>query len=349
MSSSHASNAASLPGRGRNWFVRGFAILVLAAIPTCLVMVDETEFVIVERLGRIVQVYDRPADRGLHFKLPWPVESTRRFDRRLQLAAPPGREVFTRDRKNIVVESYIGWKVAESAEGVPLQERPVVRFFRSLGATDVATLRLGSRLQSIVTTQVGQVDLADLLSAADSEAAPGGGDGPLAELSGRVKAELQQRPEEPRPLLEQWGLEVVDVRIRRLNLPAGNQQAVFERMKSERQKIAERYRSAGLAESRMIRSQADRQAGELLARAQSDAEKIRGAGEADALRILNAAHAEDPEFAALLQSLETTKQVLGENTTLVLSASSQLLKLLTEGLPAAGRATVEKPAPETRP
>lgn len=265
MTSFHAADAASLRGRGRSWLVRGLAVLVLAAVPTCMVMVDETEFVIVERLGRIVQVYDRPADRGLHFKLPWPVESTRRFDRRLQLASPPGREVFTRDRKNIVVESYIGWKIAESAEDAPLQDRPVVQFFRSLGTADVATLRLGSRLQSIVTTQLGQVDLADLLSATDSEAGPGEGEGPLAQLSAHVKAELQQRPEESRPLQEQWGLEVVDVRIRRLNLPAGNQQAVFERMKSERQKIAERYRSAGLAESRMIRSQADRQAGELLA------------------------------------------------------------------------------------
>lgn len=349
MSGSHVADAASSPVRGRNWLVGRLVLLVLLVFPTCGVMVDETEFVLVERLGQIVQVYDRPADRGLHFKLPWPVETTRRFDSRLQLAAPQGREVFTRDRKNIVVESYIGWKVAESSGDVPLLDRPVVRFFRSLGSSEVATLRLGSRLQSIVTTQLGQVDLADLLSAADSEAGPEEGEGPLAQLSGRVKAELQQRPEESRSLLDQWGLEVVDVRIRRLNLPAGNQQAVFERMKSERQKIAERYRSAGLAESRMIRSQADRQAGELLARAQSDAEKIRGAGEAEALRILNAAHAEDPEFAALLQSLETTKQVLGENTTLVLSASSQLLKLLTEGLPAADRAPARPPLPEPRP
>lgn len=335
MSASPPVHDATAAARSRSWLVSGLAVLTLLALPTCGVMVDETEFVIVERLGQIVQVYDQSADRGLHFKLPWPVETTRRFDRRLQLAAPQGREVFTRDRKNIVVEAYIGWKIAESTGEVALQDRPVLRFFRSLGSTDVATQRLGSRLQSIVTTQIGQLDLADLLSASTSEAGPGDGNGPLAQLSARVRTELQQRPEEPRPLLDQWGLEVVDVRIRRLNLPAGNQQAVFERMKSERQKIAERYRSAGLAESRMIRSQADRQAGELLARAKSDAEKIRGEGEAAALRILNDAHSRDPEFAELLQSLEAAKQALGENTTLVLSASSQFLKLLTEGPPAA--------------
>ena len=134
--------------------------------------------------------------------------------------------------------------------------------------------------------------------------------------------------------------------IKRLHLPGGNLHAVYERMRSEQQKIAERYRSAGLAESRAIRSQAERQATEILSLASAEAERIKGAGEADALQILNAAHAEDPEFYELLQSLEVYKQLLGEQTTLVLSASSRLWKLLTEGPPPAS--TTPPPA-ESRP
>ena len=116
-------------------------------------------------------------------------------------------------------------------------------------------------------------------------------------------------------------------------------QAVFERMRSERQKIAERYRSAGLAENRMIRSRADRQSGELLAKANADAERIRGEGEAAAIHILNEAHAKDPEFAALLQTLESYKQILNERTTLILSGSNSLLNVLMRGVPVTTKST----------
>jgi membrane protease subunit HflC len=129
------------------------------------------------------------------------------------------------------------------------------------------------------------------------------------------------------------GIEIVDLRITRLNLPQGNQQAVFERMKSERKKIADRYRSAGLAENQMIRSQADRQYNELLSKTRADAERIRGVAEAEAVRVLNAAHAQDPDFYAVLAALDAYRKILNERTTLVLSASSSMLKLLTDGIP----------------
>jgi membrane protease subunit HflC len=104
-------------------------------------------------------------------------------------------------------------------------------------------------------------------------------------------------------------------------------------MKSERKKIADRYRSAGLAENQMIRSQADRQYNELLAKTKADAERIRGAAEAEAIRVLNAAHAQDPDFYAVLAALDAYRKILNDRTTLVLSASSSMLKLLTDGIP----------------
>ena len=310
-------------------------VAVLCLLPTCLLFVDETELVIVQRLGRIVAVYDRPEDKGPHLKWPWPIEQSLRFDRRLRIYAPAGRELFTRDRKNLIVEAYVGWKIPEpSAEELsdPLN-RPVVRFYRSLGQPEIAESRLASRLQAILTSRIGQTELSELVEADDSESGPGE-DSPLNRLAEKLQRELVHSKGDPLSLRDQLGIEIVDVRIKRLNLPSGNLQAVYERMRSERQKIAERYRSAGLAESRLIRSRAERQATELLAQANAEAERIKGSGEAEALAILNEAHAEDPEFYELLQAMDAYKQILSEQTTLVLSASSKLWKLLTEGPPA---------------
>lgn len=326
--------------------VLGLATCLL--ISTTIVFVDETEFVTVARFGRIVSVFDRPEQRGLQFKLPWPLDTVRRFDRRLQLLSPQGREAFTHDRKNVTVEAYVLWRVADGGSK-DLLSHPVVRFFRSLGSIEIAEARLASRLQSILTEQIGRSELTELLGAKDSEAAPAGTVGPLEKISATIRRELNQRADETESLRDRQGIEIVDVRIRRLNLPAGNMRAVFERMRSERQKIAERYRSAGLAENRMIRSQADRQAGELLAKATAEAERIRGDGDADAIRILNEAHSQDPEFAATLQTLEAYKQILNERTTLVLSASNSLLKLLVEGIPANHEPAPPRSLPEPRP
>ena len=300
-----------------------------------LVTVDETEFVIVERLGNVHAVYDRGEDRGLHFKLPWPVDIVRRFDSRVHLFDPPRREVFTRDRKNVTVDAFVCWRIAlpRTEEGI-LKQRPVLRFFRSLGSSDVAQARVGSRLRSILTAAVGRVELDHLLAVSDSEAGPGnGGDGVLEHLSSQILQHMIQQPHEQQSLRSRLGVEIVDARIKRLNFPTGNQQAVFDRMKSERRKIADRYRSAGMAQNLMIRSQADRRYEEILARARGDAERIRGRAEADAIALLNKAHSRDPEFHKLLQTLDAYKRILGSQTTLVLSASGHLFRLLSEGLP----------------
>ena len=339
------TNSPSVPQRRPRIAAWLAGLVVVTLLPTMIVFVDETEFVLIERFGRIVAVYDQPTQRGLQFKGPWPVETVRRFDHRLQLLSPAGREAFTRDRKNVTVEAFVAWRIADGttnatpldrppqADRSQLLDRPVVRFFRSLGGVEVAEARLTSRLQSILTERVGRAELTELLTASDSEAAPADEAGPLEKLSADVQHELMQRGDEQDSLRDRLGIEIVDVRSRRLNLPTGNMQAVFERMRSERQKIAERYRSAGLAENRMIRSQADRQAGELMAKASAEAERIRGEGDAAAIRILNEAYARDPEFAGVLQTLEAYKHILNERTTLVLSASNSLLKLLVEGVP----------------
>jgi membrane protease subunit HflC len=330
---------ADRPAFGRGW-ARRFGQLALTTIlltlaATSVVFVDETQSVIVERFGNIVQVYDHDADRGAHFKLPWPVDLARRFDRRVQLFEPPGREMFTSDKKNVTVDVYVCWKIADpAADSTPLVDRPLVHFYRGLGSVDLAEARLDSRVRSILTTAIGQVELSHLLGVKNSEQGPpADAIGPLEKLSQSVRNETMRRASEPESIRDRLGIEIVDLRITRLNLPAGNQQAVFERMKSERKKIADRYRSAGMAENQMIRSQADRQYNEILAKTRADAERIRGTAEAEAVRILNGAHAQDPEFYTVLATLDAYRKILNEKTTLVLSASSSLLKMLTEGVP----------------
>ena len=322
----------------------GAVCAVIALLASCVVFVDETQYVIVERLGTIAAVYDRDEDRGLQFKLPWPISTVRTFDRRLQLLDPPGRELFTGDKKNITVDSYVCWRIAptSSESSTELSDRPVVRFFRSLGNVSTAEDRLMSRLQSLLSAEFGRVELTDLLSVENSEAGPQG-DSSMESLTERLKSRFEKSEEGATSPREALGIEIVDVRIKRINLPEANRFAVFERMKSERQKIADRYRSAGLAQNTVIRSQADRQREEILSKADADAQRIRGTGEAEALRILNQAHAQDPEFYRFERTLQSYHKILNERTTLVLSASSALLKLLTEGIP-----DVQKPQPETK-
>ncbi len=337
-------------GLRRMMFGLGLAAIVLGSLWTSLVLVDETEFVVIERLGRISAVYDRPEDRGLHFKLPWPIDAVRRFDRRVQLFDPVGREIFTQDKKNVTVDAYICWQIAESPNGNRgnLSDRPVVRFFRGLGSVDVAEARLDSRLRSILSTQIGHVELSKLLSVSDSERGPDAAQtGALEQVGESVRQAVAQRAGETDSLTDRLGIEIVDVRIKRLNFPSGNQQAVFERMKSERKKIADDYRYAGMADNEEIKSQADRQYNEILSKARADAERIRGEAEAEAIGTLNRAHARDPEFYKLMQTLDAYRKILNERTTLVLSASSNLLRLLTEGIPELG--AVSPPGGETAP
>ena len=309
--------------------------VLLAATASSVVLVDETEFVIVERLGQIVAVYDSADSRGLHFKWPWPLGVARRFDARVQLFDPPGREIFTRDKKNITVETFVCWRIGQSAtHGPEGSASPVARFFRSLGSHEAGAARLESRIRSIVATRVGQLDMSDLLRVQDSESGPSENKaGVLEDLSREIREQLQRGKADGEDLLERMGIEIVDARVKRINFPLGNQQAVFERMKSERQKIADRYRSAGLAESTVIKSHADRQHAELIAKADADAERIRGEAEAEATSILNQAHAADPEFYRLQRTLDAYRKILNDKTTLVLSASSSMLKLLTDGVP----------------
>ncbi len=328
-------NLTNAPRWRRRILIFAGVSLLLGWAASCALFVDETESVIVERFGSISAIYDRDSDRGLHFKLPWPVERARRFDNRVQFLNLPAREILTRDKKNITLDAYVAWKIADPSADLETEwdRRPIVRFFRSLGDREIAAAQLETRINSVLTSRFGQVELDRLLDVEDSEAGPNADSpGMLQKLADEIREEVS-RSQAEESLNEQLGIEIVDVGFQRLNFPEGNRAAVYERMRSERRKMADRYRAEGLAESKLIHSQAELWAVTLLARAKADAERIRGEAEAEATRVLNAAHLQDREFYALLRTLDGYRRIINPNTTLVLSASSRLLKLLTEGLP----------------
>ncbi|MFQ5733883.1 MAG: protease modulator HflC [Planctomycetaceae bacterium] len=329
-------------GRRAVRLVAGLAALGSAGLLlwTSLVFVDESEYVVVERLGDIVQVYDRPEDRGLKFKLPWPIDAVRRFDRRIRLYSPPGRERPTRDQKNVTVATYVCWRIARPSpdQSADFSDRPVVRFYQVLGGPRVAESKIDELILDILNSELSRIEFSDLFSALGAHTGPADKDrGRLAEIADRVRSRLERGGDGRRPLGTDFGIEIVDLRIRRLNLPRGNLQAVYDRMRSERRRESDRIHSEGIAANQVIRSRADLQYERVLASARADAERIRGSAEAEAIAIRNAAHARDAEFYVALRTLQTYKRILNDRTTLVLSASSELLRMLTDGIPKSKR------------
>jgi modulator of FtsH protease HflC len=309
-------------------------------LSSCALFVGETEVVVVSRLGEINAIYDRPDDRGLQLKLPWPIDRPRRFDRRIQVFDPQAREMFTRDKKNITIDAFVAWRIAEGPETADDGPRPVEHFMKSVGSPDVAAAQLETRVRGTLAARMVEVELSELMQVADPASPPSSSKVSLESLNKELRDDVRQE-------FVAMGIDVVDVRIKRISFPSSTQQAVFERMKSERQKIADRYRSEGLAQNTVIRSQADRQYSQIISKADAEAVRIRGEGEAAALAILNKAHAKDPDFYRVLKTLDSYESVLNEKTTLVLSASSNLMKMLVTGVPELDLLKPSKSGPKT--
>jgi membrane protease subunit HflC len=279
------------------------AVVVLIAAARTVVIVDQTEAVYVTEFGRPVRLIEEP---GLHWK--WPYQSRRGFDRRLQLDAPPPREMLTRDKKNLEVAWYVSWRIAD-----------VERFLRSVRTVPDASARLEDMAASVLAAELGGHDLAGLVRVDRASAL----DAMLKEATDRIADQAAK----------EYGLKVVDVRLRRMNYPEEVRSAVFEQIRSERKRVAAATRAEGESLARTIRSAADRERATVVAEAEAKAARVIGDGEADATRIANEAHAADPDFYRFLKTLETYRGALDSKTTLVLSADSAFLKLLTQGVP----------------
>lgn len=296
--------------RRRRWILIVLGLLAAAYVVTSFYVVDVTEYVVVTRFGDPVSVHTEP---GLQFD-PWkPVETLSRIDARLLTLDLEPSEFLTEDKKNVVASGYALWRVDD----------PLL-YLRRVYNRRGAEARISDILNSEIGSALGRVPFAALVSTDTTEMR-------LDDVVASIREGSARR------LLEDYGVEVREFRIMRLAFPEQNKESVFQRMRAERQRIARQYRSEGEEEAMKIRADGDRQRTEILAEASRTAEETRGAGEAEAARIYAAAIKADPDFYAFLRTLDSYEKIVDENTTLVLSSDSELMRLLTTGRSGGGR------------
>ncbi len=264
--------------------------------------VSESEFVLVTQFGRPLYTV---TEAGLSAK--WPFQTSLYFDKRLRVYNPRPSEFLTRDKKNIVIENYVVWKIQDPN-----------RFVQTVGDATAGEMRLHDIIWSGLSAALGTHDL-DLIVSTN----------PDKIQASQVLDNLTAQSD--RAALEQYGINVVDVRVKRLNLPEQNKQSVYARMRAERERIARQYRAEGEEQALGIRADADRQKEEILSTAYKQAEKTKGEGDAESTRIYGQAYSRNPRLYKFLRTLESYKKVLDDKTTAILSSDSDLLKVLMRG------------------
>lgn len=300
----------------------GFVVLLAAS--TSLLTVEASEYVYVTQFGRPVRTYDGASAAGLHAKLPWPIESAIRLDRRLQVFDLPATELLTHDPegrtidKTLTVSAYVCWRI-DGSGGAD-------RFIRTVGRTDRAEAILGQRISSRLGALIGSMNMDDLISIA-----------PLKTADERMNA-LSRRVMDGDPanrdgataglrtyVAENYGIELVDVRVRKLSYPPQVREAIYDRIRSERYKKVADYQSEGAMRAENIRTQGEFQARTILAEAKAADRRIRGVADAAADRVRSEAYERDPGFYAFLKKLEDYQKILGDNKTLLLLSSQREL------------------------
>jgi membrane protease subunit HflC len=286
----------------RKWYYTvAIAIVVLLILKTTVFVVDETRMAIVTQFGRPVRVV---TTAGLNWKLPQPIQAVRTFDRRLLIYDPKPTEFLTNDKKNVVVDAFVAWRIANPS-----------KFLETVNNREGAEVRMADIVASELGAALGRYPLHALIST-DPDTMK------VAEIMAGVADGCKETAG------ASFGIEVEDVRMKRLAFPEQNKQSVFDRMRAERERTAKKYRSEGEEEAIKIRAEADKERQEILAEAYKQAEEVRGEGDAEAMRIYGAAYNADPSFYEFLRTLESYKKFLDDKTTIVLSSDSDLLRLL---------------------
>lgn len=254
------------------WFV-GAALLALMLAASTLFIVDQRQMAVVYALGEIKEVITEP---GLKFKLPPPLQNVVFLDRRIQtLDSPDTRPIFTAEKKSLVIDWLVKWRVAEPRQ-----------FIRNNG-TDIRNLE--ARLAPVVH------------AAFNEEVTKRTVGGVLSLERDKVMQDVRSRLEDD---AKAFGIHIIDVRIKRVDFVANITDSIYSRMRSERQQVANQLRSTGGAEGEKIRADADRQRQIIVAEAYRDAQKIKGEGDARASAIFADSFGRDPQFASFYRSLE---------------------------------------------
>lgn len=275
---------------------------MLLSLKLIFFAVRETEFVLITQFGRPIRTI---LNAGLQAK--WPFQQATFFDRRLRIYNPRPSEFLTRDKKNIVLENYVCWRISDP-----------IRFVQSVGDVSAAEMRLHDIIWAELSAALGQLELESLVTTSP------------ARVQSQPVLDLLSTTAD-KAALDRYGIAVIDVRFKRLNLPEQNKQSVYARMRAERERIARQYRAEGEEQALKIRADAERQKEEILSLAYKQAELIKGEGDAEATRIYGQAHSRNPNFYKLVRTLEAYKKILDDKTTAILSSDSELLRLLAQG------------------
>ncbi len=285
-------------------------LLLIAAIVgySALFSVYQTQQALVVRLGKVVRVVNEP---GLHVKVPF-IDSVIDIDKRILDLEAPAQEIIASDQKRLVVDAFARYRIHD-----PL------RFYQTLGSKAAADSQLNILLNSALRRVLGEATFIQVVR--DER----------AELMARIRDLIDHEA-------ANYGIEVVDARIRRADLPEQNSQAVYQRMQTERQREAAEYRAQGSQKSQEIRAKADRDVTVLLADATSQAEQIRGQGDSERNRIFADAYNRDPGFFAFYRSMQAYEKSMQHNDTrLVLRPDSDFFRYFSDP---AGRATPNTPS-----
>jgi membrane protease subunit HflC len=256
-------------------------LLVLIVAYSSVFTVQQTEQALVVRLGEPVKVVTAP---GLNFKAPF-IDSVISIDNRILDLENPSQEVIASDQKRLVVDAFARYRIKNA-----------LRFYQSVGSIQAANLQLTTLLNAALRRVLGEVTFITVVRDEREK------------LMGRIREQLDREA-------DGYGIEVVDVRIRRADLPEQNSQAVYQRMQTERQREAAEFRAQGGQKAQEIRSKADREATVIVAEANSQAEQTRGAGDAERTRLFAEAYSKDPDFFAFFRSMSAYETGLRSSDT----------------------------------
>ena len=281
------------------------ALSVIVASGLIFYQVDEREYVVITQFGEPVKAIKKA---GLNWKWPDPIQSVNRYNNRLMTYEMGETEYLTKDKKNVMIDSYVVWKTEDP-----------VKYMRTVKNRMGAETRLADILSSEIGIGAGKYDLSSLIST-ESEKIK------FSRMLGDVKDEIFQKAKD-------YGILIADVQVTLLNFPERNKLSVFRRMKAERERIAKGYRSEGTEKGTKIRADADKQRQIILSEAYEKAQKIKGEGEAIAIKTYADAYEKDVGFYELIRTLESYEKFIDGKTTVVLSADSELLKFINTSNP----------------
>jgi membrane protease subunit HflC len=283
------------------------SLLVLFALASStLFVVDQRQFGVVYALGQIKEVITEP---GLNFKLPPPFQNVSYIDKRLlTLDSSDTEPMLTAEKQRVVIDWYVRWRISEPTE-----------YIRNVGLNEGAgTVQLNRVVRNAFQEEVNKRTVKELLSLKRED------------LMSDVKAEVLSKVKGAKP----WGIDVVDVRITRVDYVEAITESVYRRMEAERKRVANELRSTGAAEGEKIRADADRQREVTIANAYRDAQKIKGEGDAEAARIYAEAFGKDPQFAQFYRSLDAYKASFANKSDVMVldPSSSEFFKVFRGGV-----------------